>query len=664
MRMKPTLFRKQSIRNPSNVCAVVPDSKESGAALIISLLLLILMSILGLGMVLAVSSDVWINGYYGNYRSSFYAADSGLNIVRQQLTNKMLLNVSTTACTSWGPGGGPGAACTSYPISNATTAASTVLASVLSTYSSFIALKDGQSAQSWPGNFALSSQSTFVPVSSPTANCGATSAAPCIYTFQYNLIALGKGPGVQQVQTSEAGYLNVSVIATGTTGTTNFSQFGAFINNFAADSSPLVYGTLTGKQWTNGSWNFGSGGTYTFTDPVYEAGATVSYDFTGNGCNSYCYKDSSSSSYSYNGQTIAPTFQSGIVMNAGTASMPTDAYNQQYAVLDGCGQGSTVCANESTAIATAMTQDLKNVSGVAYATGATSGIYLPSTDGANVTGGGIYVEGSVTSIVLTPGTDSLGNLTQSYTIVQNGVTTTIVTDPGANTTTMTSGSKTLTLTGVPHSTTGTSQAQTVLYVDGNIGPNYSSSNSSSTGLSGPTPTNSNESTVAGAAIQDGVKLTIVANGDINVVGNLMYKEEPVTTNTSDTLIAANDKGQVLGLFTPVGDIVLNSPYNDNNLEIDGAIAAVGSTCTQSSMANNCGLETIGAIGTFTIVGGRSEANAHGVNMSKSNTYYDRRFLNGTAPPWFPSSTISGGAAGSPKVTSTYSKLNWQSTNQN
>lgn len=654
--MRPVLFRKQSITRLSNVRAVIRYSKESGAALIVSLLLLILMSILGIGMVLAVSSDVWINGYYGNYRSSFYAADSGLNVIRQQLTNKMILSVNTASCSSWGPTG----ACTSYPITNAATAATNALASVMSTYSSFTALKDGQSAQSWPGNFALSNQSTFTLYSSPTATCGATSSSPCIYTFQYNLIALGKGPGVQQVQTSEAGFLNVSVVATGSTGTTNFSQFGAFINNFAADSSPLVYGTLTGKQWTNGSWNFGSGGTYTFTDTVYEGGPTVSYDFTGNYCNPYCYKDSSSSSYSYNNQTIAPTFQGGIVMNAGTASMPTDAYSQQYAVLDGIGQG------ETTSLTTAMTQDLRNASNTAYATGVTSGVYLSTTDGANVTGGGIYVEGSVTSIVLTPGTDINGNLTQSYQIVQGNTTTTITTNPGANTTTMSSVTNgittTRTLSGVPHSSTGT--VQTILYVDGNIGPNYSSSLSNSTGLSGPNPSNSNESTVAGAAIQDGVKLTIVANGDINVVGNLMYKEEPVTTNTSDALIPANDKGQVLGLFTPVGDIVLNSPYNDNNLEIDGAIAAVGATCTQSGMANNCGLETIGQIGTFTIVGGRSEANAHGVNMSKSNTYYDKRFMNGTAPPWFPSTTISGGIAGPPQVTSTYSKLNWQSTNQN
>jgi type II secretory pathway component PulK len=44
-------------------------STEQGAALVTTLLLLLLMTAMSLTMVLSVSSDMLINGYYRNYRS-------------------------------------------------------------------------------------------------------------------------------------------------------------------------------------------------------------------------------------------------------------------------------------------------------------------------------------------------------------------------------------------------------------------------------------------------------------------------------------------------------------------------------------------------------------------------------------------------------------------
>src|SRR5580692_11138318 len=60
-----------------------------GVALVVTLLLLFLMSVLGLAAVLTSSSDLLINGYYANYRASFYAADSGINIVRQAMSTDL-----------------------------------------------------------------------------------------------------------------------------------------------------------------------------------------------------------------------------------------------------------------------------------------------------------------------------------------------------------------------------------------------------------------------------------------------------------------------------------------------------------------------------------------------------------------------------------------------
>jgi len=66
---------------------------QRGAALIIALLLLLLLTGMTVAMVLSTSSDMLINGYYRNFRGSFYAADSGLTIARQDMVNNLLTAV-------------------------------------------------------------------------------------------------------------------------------------------------------------------------------------------------------------------------------------------------------------------------------------------------------------------------------------------------------------------------------------------------------------------------------------------------------------------------------------------------------------------------------------------------------------------------------------------
>src|SRR2546429_9833861 len=66
---------------------------ESGVALLTTLLLLLLLTGLSLAMVISVRSDLLVNGYYRNFRGSFYAADSGLAIARQDMVNGVLAAV-------------------------------------------------------------------------------------------------------------------------------------------------------------------------------------------------------------------------------------------------------------------------------------------------------------------------------------------------------------------------------------------------------------------------------------------------------------------------------------------------------------------------------------------------------------------------------------------
>src|SRR5947209_2869822 len=69
--------------------------RQHGVALITTMLLLLLLTAMSLTMVLTVSSDMLLTGYYGNYRGSFYAADSGLNVARQQVINSLNSAIAT-----------------------------------------------------------------------------------------------------------------------------------------------------------------------------------------------------------------------------------------------------------------------------------------------------------------------------------------------------------------------------------------------------------------------------------------------------------------------------------------------------------------------------------------------------------------------------------------
>jgi hypothetical protein len=191
----------------------------------------------------------------------------------------------------------------------------------------------------------------------------------------------------------------------------------------------------------------------------------------------------------------------------------------------------------------------------------------------------------------------------------------------------------------------------VLYVDGTINS-----------LSGPGQ--------GIPAVQDGVQVSIVANGNIDLTGDLIYKTEPVTTIDNQivlgssppccngdpvaTLIPGNDKNQALGIFTANGNINLMSPYSNHNLQVDGTQAPLqaGSfwcfTCT-------------GYINTFNNVGGQIQSGICGCDMDTENTYFDRRLTAraGFTPPFFPATTITTtGATSATTIVPTVQHVQW------
>jgi hypothetical protein len=590
----------------------LPRSKaktERGIALITTLLLLLLLTGISITMVLSVSSDMLVNGYYRDFRGSFYASDSGLNLARQS----MMTGVTGVIPAVFDPVVAP------IPTSTASSVGSTVLGQYSGSNAPY-SLNTGSAANSWPEKFTLTNATLALapgvqPVTTKDAKGNNTSYT---YTFNYALTAVGVSAGTEAATLSDSGAFKISVLPGSSTTTSSFAAFGMFIDQYAlCGGGDLVPGTITGPVFTNGAWNFSSSGAYEFTDQVKSANSQAGYD------NGSCVK---SSALSANG--ITPKFDAGFLMGQPALPLPSNDFNQKEAVIDSLGNSGSALTQ------TQLVNALKDASGKAYPSAGTpaSGVFLPYsidpiTKAATFTGGGILVEGNATVTVSVPTT---GNTTaQIYTIVNGGVTTTVTIDPAAGsagTTTISSSLGSQTIAGVPvQRDTGTgavTRDATMLYVDGNI-----------TALTGPGS--------GKAGIQDTTALTVTASGDVTVTGDILYKTEPVTQATNqipgtpaDTLIPGSDHGQVLGIFTSTGNVNLANTQSSGNLEIDASVATI-------SAGGSGGIVNTGsAIGTLNIVGGRIQNTIQNINSSKRNVFFDRRFAsNGFSPPWFPATTV-------------------------
>lgn len=616
----------ENVSGPTRSTLVAP--KERGVALVTTLLLLLLMTGMTVAMMLSVNSDMLINGYYRNFRGSFYAADSGLNIARQDLLNQIRAAVPSTFST------------TTQPIPAGTEA--TVRTYIASQYGTFTKITgSGQAASAWPEKFKIDPGTiTLTLASCAPLGGGGTCAAPTgtvtgyQYIYNYSLTAIGQSAGTENATLLDAGSLIINATLAPSTGTTqSFAAWGMFIDRSSiCDGSTLVPGTISGPVFTNGAWNFGTSGKYIFTDQVGSANAKAGYQFS-SGC-----QQVAGSSATSGRTTIAPTFQSTFNLGQDAVPLPSNDFNQRRAVLDGKGSNSSAVTNSD------LNAALRDVTRNSYPSGGTtSGVYLPYTTsgGTNTfTGGGIYVQGDA-KVTLT----AVGTQAQQYTIVQGSTSTTITVNNSTNTTVMTSGSNSVTISGVPqqiNASGATMGAATMLYVNGSI-----------TDLRGPGQ--------GVAAVQDGTALTVTAANNVTITGDILYRTRPVTLTQNeipgtpaDTLIPGANNGQALGIFTATGDIQLNNKQSNGNMEIDASLATI-------SQGGSGGLTNIGnTINTLTIVGGRIQNNIKNINSTTRNVFFDRRFgQNGFAPPWFPSTTITVSGTQSATLTSTFQRITWQ-----
>lgn len=623
------------------VTAARPQTSQRGVALVITLLLLMMMMALAVAMVLASGSDLLIGGYYRSHRGAFYSADSGLSIVRQQVGNQL----AALAPATFPPGTPP------LPAN----AAATVQAAILGQYGAYTNLNSGQAANSWPGNFRIDNFQLALagaPVVTSCAPLGlpAVNPAQCPaggqptgyqYIYVYEIHALGRSTATEESEVQENGSVILNAALSPAPGTiVSFASWGFFLDNWQICTSTLVPGTLSGPVHTNGAWTFGTGGPYIFTDPLTQVNQDFGFRFSGNVC-----RQDPTPPESQGQQTINPTFQAGYTTGAAPVPLPQNDFSQKRAVLDGLG---TTPTNPT---GVEMSNVLKRADGTSYPPAGANGVYMPYSTSTSplppgcasapcMTGGGIYVQGNASVVLSTVGTSG-----QRYQITQGGTTTTITIDSAANSTTMQVGSGPVTtIEGVP-TDNNTGNPATMLYVQGDV-----------TGMRGPAQ--------GVPAIQDGSAMTVTASGDVTITGDLLYKTQPVTKTANDpccpgtppgTPIPGNDNGQVLGIFTATGDIVLDNNQPFPTMEIDASLATI-------SQGGSGGLINLGSwLDVLNIVGGRIQNNIKSIRSTTRNVFYDRRFSAGFAPPWFPSTSITPPGIATATFNSNTQRQRWFNT---
>src|SRR3984885_8140487 len=309
---------------------------EKGITLVTTLLLLLLLVGMSLTMVLAVSSESLINGFYGRYRGSFYAADSGVAAGRQQLMNLLGANVT------------PGFNAAASPIASPATAGANAATSMKGSYSGYTNVN---SSGSWQERFMISQAYVATTPNTKAATgvvqggtTGATCANPTqnasnpitayVYTFPYTFTVVGQSQGSEVATITDSGTIIVTAPTSPPAYNQSFAAWGMFIGTYALCSSDLVPGTITGPVFTNGSWNFSNSAPYTFTDGVGQVNAQAGWDNNGT-----CAKSGTPT----NG--INPTFHGGFNVSQNPLPLPANSFNQEQAVIDGIGNTTTAPSN-------------------------------------------------------------------------------------------------------------------------------------------------------------------------------------------------------------------------------------------------------------------------------------------------------------------------------
>jgi hypothetical protein len=650
------------------------NGRERGIALISALLATTVLLALGIAIVFSTTVDTVTTKSQRVGEQAFYAADTGLAIARRSLITALSeeLNKIVSGTAGYGQNNsgyyliGTQPADGSFPTvlvvpdpdsapnyqfyTNVYARAQQLVGNATSdsTYSTFRGLNNsGFTVVFRP----LSGSVDFSPV--PT---DPTTAGEAI-KYRYSIQVTGTTEAGGNSTVDETGLISVNVnlkntASPGTPRNFSFSGFAAFFDNGdTAEKGVLASGTFSGPVHTNTHFAFSSKNTVAFRNSVTQIDNYIRYD---------------SSDFSQGHRSLPTADMTGIDISSegykqtNLVPLPANNFSQEYAVINGTGitlkkadgtpvdppatiptsNGVPLPVLDSAGKVTpeALAANLRNSAGTAppvssgKLNGGADGVFISSGNGTSITGAGIYVQGVATDIQLySSGAD------QVYVIRQSSGTVTTVTVSTTNNRTTISDStgKSKIFTGVPIDKSDNAHPQpgASLFVKGDV-RSLRGGFDSTTGKNVP-------------ALASPTRLTITAQGDITITGDLTYAT-PVVDSQGLPVTNYNAVQNVLGLFTNNGNVNLAPDKNYNSdsalsLQVHGAIVAFNSDVTDDNGAIEGSITYTGnalsGSDKWTLVGSRVQAKINNIGYSTRNIYFDQRFSGGGfRPPFFPGTT--------------------------
>ncbi|MFP5264284.1 MAG: PilX N-terminal domain-containing pilus assembly protein [Blastocatellia bacterium] len=659
-------------------------SNERGIALVTTLLVTTMLLALGMAVVFSATSDTVITRSQRVGEIAFYAADTGVSIARRALETALEEEIAriSNGTATYGQNGGP-----YYYVNTSGTGFPDVYVipdpdvvpdyqfytNVYARANQLIANAKADSAFSTTKSINRTDfVATISRLTGSVDPIDRTKTNPFqAIKFRYSIKVTGTTDAGGSSTVNEVGRISVNVTLASTSAPGmgrdfSFSGFGAFFDNGdTTANSALAAGTFSGPVHTNTHFAFQSNRSVAFRDVVSQVDNYIRYD---------------SSDFSQGRISIPNKDMAGIDISSqgyqktGIVPLPANNFSQEYAVINGTGitdrklDGTPVDPPAvmprdllgnllpifdpitGRVTPTALSLNLRDsqnkipsVSGGKLGGG--DAVYIPSGDGATITGAGIYVQGDATDIQLyANGTD------QVYAIRQGSKVTTVTVSYANNRTTIAdSGGKTSTFTGVPtdKSDPGNPRPGASLFVTGEI-------KSLRGGYDSTTGKNV-------SALAPKTALTITAQRDITITGDLKYSN-PVLDSQGLPVQNANTVQNVLGIFTNNGNVNLapNANYDASRgltLEVNAAIAAFNADPTDDAGGIEgsivyTGSPAPGSSDKWTLMGSRVQAKINNIGYSNRNIYFDVRFSGGTfRPPFFPGTNYTLGAASTPAVIS-------------
>ncbi len=438
-----------------------------------------------------------------------------------------------------------------------------------------------------------------------------------------------------------------------------FSGFAAFFDDGdTSTSSYLAAGTFKGPVHTNTHFSFHSGRTVAFGDVVSQVDPTIRYFGTNNRDNWIDIP-----TQDIRGIDLGPQGYK----RSDTVPLPDNNFSQEYAVINGSGitdlradgrpvdppgaipadnQGKDIPVFDASgrvtadALAANLRDAGKNKPAITTSNGTrllANGIYISSSDGASITGAGIYVQGDADDIQMKVGANGKD---QIYVIKQGNKTVTVTVNPVNNTTTVSSGNQSTSYTGVPTDKSADFENPAKwkpgmsLFVNGSV-----------KSLRGGTT-----SSGAGNALAPGTRTTLTAQRHITITGDIKYTDR-VVNSLGDPVTSYNQVENVLGIFTNDGNVEMkpNSSFVSSglSLRIDAAIVSFNSKTSNDSGQIEGSIvytgSTPGSNDKWTLIGSRVQSKINNIGYSKRDIFFDPRFRGGNfAPPFFPGTTYNLG----------------------